>query len=83
VRGDLGRSPEVSAYLRPVPLRCQHREPEKEQAMSLIQTVETIHQDIEDRYHVARVGRGRRSSSAEVVRRVLRRGRAADQGRAA
>jgi hypothetical protein len=51
--------------------------------MSLIQTVETIHQDIEDRYHVARVGRGRRSSSAEVVRRVLRRGRAADQGRAA
>jgi hypothetical protein len=74
----------VSAYLRPVPLRLSAQGTEKrEKAMSLIQTVETIHQDIEDRYHVARVGRGRRSSSAEVVRRVLRRGRAADQGRAA
>ena len=51
--------------------------------MSLIQTTESVQQTIEARYHVRFVGRGRRSSSAEVVRRVLRRERAADQGRAA
>lgn len=49
--------------------------------MELIHTPEVVHEEIEGRYHLHRVGRARRSSSAEVVRRVLRRGRAADEGR--
>ncbi len=74
----------MAAYLRPVPLEVStKRNRSKEQAMSPIQTPESVQQTIEARYHVRLVGRGRRSSSAEVVRRVLRRERAADQGRAA
>lgn len=46
-------------------------------------TTDSVRQLIDARYHVRFVGQGRPSSSAEVIRRFLRRERAADHGRAA